>query len=782
MLVEIARQSDARPVRILPILQIPRVGELQGRNGIGKTLSVKLLEFLTGQQPWAEEEEAWRTLRDRLGPTSITVSGLDKGQTLEWDLSPTLWPEAPSEQLNELSVESLAAKGIEMRIGGAPATFSEIQRVLRVHRLVGDETLEDSVRDQIQAMQRRVTAERDDLRSTSQIARGALEEGAAVLEPLSGRTVNRLKMRIEELEKEQVDALDQVQKKRTRASRLAIIDNKRRALDRLQELAARDEAGELKASLDAIDKEMGELRAERDRGFDAAVADVQMRQRVQEARDEVQRVEALLERAVTDVRDSAAGASVDVEGGLDPEVITRLHDSLEQEIADLREQQASQDAVPLVRQAAVGVRRALERVKPPALLDHPFAVLSEAKVTGRELTHGIDAEIAILNTTSRDPSGEQLELTISQTEGRLQAVVELQRALARERRHTSSLRNRRSELIELSGDATGDASERYVEIETRLSELEDRRRELQGSYLRYEILLDELGAGEDLARAGERLIRDMRAAGVVVAEDLEPTRLTVEKQVREVDYRLRQLEVELEEARGGLKTAIERSRLGGEAFTNTRLGEQLLQLGLDVGEELTETVAEDLLRSLERIIRSLNWLGAEAEGAVGAFAFLGDREVDKADSDRSRIDRVRGVAEQFIVEALNQPVLRRELFEDGLVEGYDHRRRVVSFRLETSPVAMSRALSAFSSGERVFAYTQMRLRAIPESEPPCENRVVVLDEFGAFLEARRIRALEALVQEELLDRGIDRVLFMLPLAPGVEVNDAGYTVIDRSAP
>jgi hypothetical protein len=57
---------------------------------------------------------------------------------------------------------------------------------------------------------------------------------------------------------------------------------------------------------------------------------------------------------------------------------------------------------------------------------------------------------------------------------------------------------------------------------------------------------------------------------------------------------------------------------------------------------------------------------------------------------------------------------------------------------------------------------------------------VALDEFGAFLESRRIAALEDLVRDELLGHGIDAVLFILPLTSDVIVNEHGFALIDRS--
>ena len=39
---------------------------LEGQNGMGKTLAVRLLQLVTGDQPWAGLELAWRTLRQHL--------------------------------------------------------------------------------------------------------------------------------------------------------------------------------------------------------------------------------------------------------------------------------------------------------------------------------------------------------------------------------------------------------------------------------------------------------------------------------------------------------------------------------------------------------------------------------------------------------------------------------------------------------------------------------------------------------------------------------------------
>lgn len=768
-------------MRVLRSLDVPVLGEMQGRNGIGKSLTIKLLQLLTGDQPWDGENEAWRTLRDSLGPTSVTVSGLNGGEWVEWDLVPSAWPERPPPDVATLYAPAEGGRGIETRINGTAASLDDVRTALRVHRLVGDETLEDSVGARIEQMARRARQEAGAARSASADVRTVLSEAIEALEPLSGRVVRNLEKRIDELKNRRKRLVEETAKTQKRAGRLLSLETRSRSLERLERMQADEAAGKLDVELKGVNDELDQVRQERDRSFDAAVADVQLRQQIQSARTEVERVEALLQRAVDDARKQASEAGLNEDTkDLDAEAVTAAHDSVIDEIRRLRETQAAQDAVPLVRKATGSVKRTLSRVDPQSVLDHPFAVLRGEEFTGRELADGIDVELTRLTQTTRDPSAEALERQIGDASERLEAIVELQRALARQRRHTSALSNRRAALLELSGGAEGGASGSYVELERRISELEDQRRELQGDHFRYEILLDELGPGEDLERAKARLVRDVLAAGVVVTEDLGETRTAVEATLRELDYELRQIEVALDETQRDLASAVERRQLGAETLRHTALVGALQDHGVEIGAEVTEPVAEELLRAVERLMDGLNRLDVEAEGVTGAFQLI-DAEIDK-NADTSRVDRVRSAAEKEIVVALNQSVLRHELFGDGTVEAYDHRRRIVTFRPVHAPTPVTRSLSAFSSGERVFAYTQMRLRAIPESEQPSTNRVVVLDEFGAFLESRRIRALERLVQDELLGRGIDRVLFILPLTTNAKVNDEGFAVLDRLAP
>lgn len=782
MRFEFARERSDPPVKLLSVIEFPVLAELQGRNGIGKSLSVKLLQLLTGDQPWHDDEaEAWRTLRERLGPTSVTASGLKGAESIEWDLIPAAWPPEPPTDVMELFVPSDGVIGVEARIDGQPADLRTITKLLKVHRLVGDETLAESVRAQVRELQAHADDEAAAIRDLSEQVDEVLREAYDLLEPLSGRVVRHLEQRASELATERNKVAKEAGAVRRRNEALRVLERRLQSLQRLKALHALDPTDQLQQDLDALNKRIAKVKSDRDSTFDAAIADVKVRQRIAELRSEAERVESLLERAVEDARVAAAAADLDYDT-LNADSVAQAHDELTREIVGLRHEQASNDALPLVRRAAASIKNSLNRVEPQSLLEHDFVKLDERALTGRQLVSGIDAQLRELNAVERSPSAEQLEHHLSAATQRLQSLVELQRALARQRRHTTALRNRRADLFKVTGEGGSHASQRYTELEALLARLEDERRELQGRHLRHSILLDELGPGETLEGAGKRLSRDLHAAGVVVEDDLADTRATTDASLADMEYRFRDCDVKLQETLRSLESAKDRRQLGVEALRQGRLIKALQENGLTVDgsmdEQTLELFAEGLLRAVDGVRGILATARRESDGLAGAFNLI-DRD-KLGDQDVRLIERVRSFAEERIVESLNQPVLQRELFGQGKVEGYDHVRKIVMFRPAGYPTTVTRSLSAFSSGERVFAYTQMRLRAIAERDDHCSNRLVALDEFGAFLESRRIRSLEGLVREELLGQGIDRVMFILPLTGGQDVGEEGYVVVDRS--
>ena len=94
----------------------------------------------------------------------------------------------------------------------------------------------------------------------------------------------------------------------------------------------------------------------------------------------------------------------------------------------------------------------------------------------------------------------------------------------------------------------------------------------------------------------------------------------------------------------------------------------------------------------------------------------------------------------------NNPLVRRELLpsaEGEIVVNLATREVVWT----ESGSVRSRPLEAFSSGEQAFAYTRARLAVLDEDQNRPPNRLIALDEFGAFIAHDRLTGLLAYLRE-----------------------------------
>jgi hypothetical protein len=76
---------------------------------------------------------------------------------------------------------------------------------------------------------------------------------------------------------------------------------------------------------------------------------------------------------------------------------------------------------------------------------------------------------------------------------------------------------------------------------------------------------------------------------------------------------------------------------------------------------------------------------------------------------------------------------------------------------------MVRPLSAFSSGEQAFAYARARIAGL-DLPAPGQHRLLVLDEFSAFVAGDRRTLLYRLLDEVIRRGSASQVLLIVPLA------------------
>jgi hypothetical protein len=121
---------------------------------------------------------------------------------------------------------------------------------------------------------------------------------------------------------------------------------------------------------------------------------------------------------------------------------------------------------------------------------------------------------------------------------------------------------------------------------------------------------------------------------------------------------------------------------------------------------------------------------------------------------------LRSVVEHDALEQLAARPIAEALFDGGEVQRVNFEEQTVTWKTPDGEIR-TRPLDAFSSGEQALGFMRARLEQVAAKR--VENRLIFLDEFGAFIAADRRRPLaELLTNDDLLGLA-DQVVVVLPL-------------------
>ena len=85
---------DADPIGPLSVLrELPEapLAVLEGLNGIGKSLAVRVLQICTGTIPYSAESAVWQSLCAGLGRFSVSISSLEGAEEISWTGDTRRW-------------------------------------------------------------------------------------------------------------------------------------------------------------------------------------------------------------------------------------------------------------------------------------------------------------------------------------------------------------------------------------------------------------------------------------------------------------------------------------------------------------------------------------------------------------------------------------------------------------------------------------------------------------------------------------------------------------------
>ncbi|OBG51051.1 hypothetical protein A5669_27240 [Mycolicibacterium fortuitum] len=745
MTVDVTVDSKATGgLRLIPRIPAVRPCRLEGRNGIGKSAVIRLLLLASGQQPYLDDPGAWRSLKELVGETTVIVEGMT-GRYVNAHLTftPQLWPLDPPSEIGDWLGR--------LMLDGNPQPLTEFFSCFSVAHLVGTERLSDTLDNQYT---RFAAGLAETVAKLAQIddARAELGEIDEALAKVSPRVVA-------------AERAERAETEHTRKTLSATIKSQRLRVDDLQKATA------IQALLDVNSDsgqggELARLRQKRDetrsavRELEAAVeAALVELARGNTAQQKAERAQRQLLQA-THRLDALATRQAELAEhlralGIDPDTEDLAPDQAQRLTAAITE--ASTHAKNMHR-AALRTRRSEAENE---VLDELRVVLTRAEERGMGdlvlFTVGADT-VTVTQAQASLGTFQSVQITdddaLTEATEHLERLTELSgvfddRPAARAELETAKRRVQRNQA-----SRRGDALQERVNAA---------RIKLDDAQAQLRIINARIGA---LSPSGlvDISVEDLRAQvhELLVKHDLDAARLsgaltdslqalhTSEESMTQLDAQLVALTDRAAQRRVDREHLWQRiSSLDSYAWLRRIAARHPdHDTGHEWSDELWEFVASHVRRAREaitQVVQHVEALHFEAtrRGGQGRFA-----------------EALEAVVEETLREELSARPIVDALFDGGTIQRVDLETHSITW---TTPDGQprTRPLSAFSSGEQALAFIRARLQQIAETT--AHNRLVFLDEFGAFIAADRRKPLAELLTSDTVSSLANEVIVVLPL-------------------
>jgi hypothetical protein len=733
--------SSGTGIRVLP--EIPHLTPclLEGPNGIGKTLAVHLLEIATGAQPFLAEPQLWSSLKSQLGPTTITIDHLAQGQTIELELLPEQWPDQVGEPLGD-------RLGLA-RVGGEEVPASTIGDLLSVVRIAGTETPAETVKRSMASTRQRLRAAAASLQPRVDAVREGLGELRHMLRDLDPEQLVRLDDEQERARKDSAHAAKRADETSRRLARLNEALEARAALSARSEDQRELEArlAQVESDLETARKERDELAKESDRARESLVQSGVIAQQLATAENTLQaRLRRLSNRAE---EASAALAAIG-----DPEDLDGELRRVTSELAAAEIERADLDSGERAEQVVGQLLASLDLARRSGLSEDQVLLYFDGQpITAERVADGLRARASELAERPTPGALESLLARIDEVERQRRALLEASERVQARDRQKELVEEQEAEVARLRGEIGADVQERLQKPLASLAAADNRVLSLarESVDLRAQLADRNLASESDAKAAWDAALDDLQIDPDEIETHVIEARSEDELAQRDLAIARRQLADLDHEVR---VAAMAASRAAEELASRPDL---LAKLGLSENGSVGPDTAERLASSVHTVDRRLD----DVANTLAALAEAADR-VAVGDHQRGRL-----FAEAFVAAAgeqlradLDTPAIRTVMFDDQPLLELDLDERVLRW-MDAGGEHQERPLAAFSTGEQAFAFTQARIR---ELEPPAApDRLLVLDEFGAYVSADRMRHLAEFLYEGDVQAVASHVLVILPL-------------------
>jgi hypothetical protein len=755
------------PLKVLSELPEARLAILEGLNGIGKTLAVRILELCTGALPYPLESPAWNSLRAGLGEFRVSVTGLRDDREIRWRGDSRDWGHPPADGVSPLQFR-------EILVDGRSATLDQVRGLLVVHRVAGDESLVETL-----AQQADVAAE-----SVRRWARRYADQNAGPLAELEEATSGAIRLlgawsleayrsKAASLEDARVQArgaaklLEEAQRRRDELASALDLAN------RLAEMHGR--APDLAQRLQEVDEQIGKVEAERE----------DVRRRVQGLAGQVAAAQPLLKELrnarrtldrnrhnLSDLLNAAAMLEAALGTSADSNAVSTLISEFEEQVASLNAERATLDAAPMMRTLLDTLSSELAGAEGQGL-GNQIALedsVTEIQLTVAETRAGMSTRRAYLE--GRPPAPEAREVTerLEHATRSLHRLRQLDAALVEAERLRRLVAQSEDRVRVALAAINPNAGSQMESLEVQRRESDDRLLQLAAERAALRQQLGATGDGTTESALTAHLAQALKQIAVDEA-GLATALVEAEQALRRIQLDLVKVQDTVASVRGELARASIEIRMATEALMSDK---QLTWIRTTFAQAYpvpieADTPQQQLARidAARKISLTVNDRLGELRSQLGAVesALRGvARHLRGMDPQAVRyLPQLQSWMGERFSDWFNNARVRHELLPtaEGDVAVNVGSREVVWTEHDS---ARSRPLEAFSSGEQAFAYTRARLAILDEEQAKPANRLIVLDEFGAFIAHDRLAGLLAYLQERARENVEDQVLVVLPLS------------------
>jgi hypothetical protein len=508
--------------------------------------------------------------------------------------------------------------------------------------------------------------------------------------------------------------------------------------------------------------------------LNAAIADAHAQQRLNDeavqrfdkAQKLVARHGASLKRNRDALRRVSAAAGVEPV----PDIVARTILQVSDRLTALVDSQPDVSAAPKILALLNDLRRSLGSALTSDLGDRVLLDRDPAHAawTVAALDEACRSQIVWLTEQSRGADAELLATEIAAVRNRLDALAKVENNLRSSERVERWLGQAEEELAEATANLAANPGDQISQLLRERNEREKEGRELQSRIDRLNLELELLSGGKTEEALSAELEAICRTAGIEVSRirgSLERERknlsslLQEEAEAHMVDgsetHALSERLSQLDQTAESLATSAEFAWLRAARPEVSQLQ------ALDVDERLA--LIDDLAKHVSRASEMLRPIVDSVRGISGAFdelakLLLGSSAAPKRPQDWT--DPVHQWLSEQVRQWFDDDIMREILFSGGRDIRLDPSDLTVSWWVDGEE--NKRPLTIFSSGEQAFAFTRARVAQLDRIVDVAANRLIALDEFGAYLDAERLRGLAEFLTQREQHTPRDQVLVILP--------------------